>query len=240
MKIQAIRTRLFQEGEKIEDFILESIPHIKSGTILAVTSKIVALAERRTAEPREKEKIILKESEWAMQTKHAWLTIKDGMFITAAGIDESNARSKLILLPKDSFRAAARLRKVLLRHYKIKRLGALITDSRVLPLRAGVVGVALGYAGFGGVKDYRGTFDLFGRKLKMTKVNIADSLATSAVLLMGEGRERRPLAIIEKAPVGFRDRINRRELIIPVADDLYAPLAGKLNLRKPKRKNHRN
>ncbi|HEX9608731.1 MAG TPA: coenzyme F420-0:L-glutamate ligase [Candidatus Paceibacterota bacterium] len=236
MKTKSIYTRLFQEGENLERFILECIPKLKDGNILVVTSKIVALAERRTANPQEKEKIILKESAWTMPTKYVWLTIKDGMFMAAAGIDESNAKGKIILLPKDSFKAAARLRRVLLKRYKIKKLGVLITDSRVLPLRAGVVGVALGYAGFAGIKDYRGSADLFGRTLKMTRVDIADSLATAAVLLMGEGNERKPLAVIEDAPVEFREHVNRQELVIPVADDLYVPLFGKLSLKKPKRK----
>ena len=237
MKIEAIHTRLFQEEESLELFISEHIPRLREGAVLVVTSKIVALAEGRTASPAEKIKIIKKESQWAIPTKYVWLTIKDGMFMAAAGIDESNARGKLILLPKDSFKTAARLRKSLLIYYKIKRLGILITDSRVLPLRAGAVGLALGYAGFGGMKDYRGTSDLFGRKLKTTRVDIADSLATSAVLLMGEGNEQKPLAIIEGAPIGFRNRINRKELIIPVADDLYFPLFGKLSLKEKRKKN---
>lgn len=239
MKIKSIHTRLFQEGEKLEWFILEHIPKLKDGSIIVVTSKIVALAEGRTANPEEKEKIILRESEWAVPTKYVWLTIKDGMFMAAAGIDESNAEGRLILLPKDSFKAAAQLRRALLKRYKVKRLGVLITDSRVLPLRAGVAGVALGYAGFIGIKDYRGSADLFGRKLKMTRVDIADSLATAAVLLMGEGNERKPLAIVEDAPVKFSARVSRKELVIPVADDLYAPLFVKLNLKKAKRKRKR-
>ena len=234
MKIKAIRTRLFEEGENLEGFISEHIPQLTDGSILAVTSKIVALAERRTAATTEKEKLILEESEWAVPTKYVWLTIKDGIVMAAAGIDESNAQWKIILMPKDSFTAATRLRKVLLKRYNIKHLGVLITDSRVLPLRAGVVGVALGYAGFRGIKDYRGTPDLFGRELKMTRIDIADALATAAVLLMGEGRERKPLAIIEKAPVEFRDRINRQELVISPSDDLYFPLLGKLDFKKKK------
>ncbi len=236
MKIKAIHTRLFREGENLEHFIVAHIPRLPDGAILTVTSKIVALSERRTAAPADKVKIIMEESEWAVPTKYVWLTIKDGMFMAAAGIDESNANGKLILLPRNSFLAASRLRKALLKHYNITRLGVLITDSRVLPLRAGVVGVALGYAGFGGIKDYRGGPDIFGRILKMTRVDIADSLAGSAVLLMGEGNEQKPLAIIEDAPVEFKDRTNRRELIIPIDDDLYVPLFGKLHLRYKKNK----
>lgn len=234
MKIKAIRTRLFREAENLERFIIAQVPRLAEGSVLVVTSKVVALSESRTAAPSEKEKIILKESEWAVPTKYVWLTIKDGMFMAAAGVDESNAEGKIILLPRDSFEAADHLHKALRKHYRLKQLGVLITDSRVLPLRAGVVGVALGYAGFSGIKDYRGSPDLFGRKLKITRVDVADSLATAAVLLMGEGKERKPLAIIENAPIAFQKRVDRRELIIPVADDLYVPLFGKLHVKNKK------
>jgi coenzyme F420-0:L-glutamate ligase len=236
MKTKSIRTRLFEEGDNLEQFILEHIPKLKEGSILVVTSKIAALAECRTASPSDKEKLILKESEWVMQTKYAWLTIKDGMFMVAAGIDESNAQDKIILLPKNSFKVAAQLRRSLLKHYKLRCLGVLITDSRVLPLRAGVVGIALGYAGFTGIKDYRTSADLFGEALKMTRVDIADSLASAAVLLMGEGNEGKPIAIVEDAPVEFRERINTRELAVSVTDDLYVPFFKKINLKEPKQK----
>ena len=93
-----------------------------------------------------------------------------------------------------------------------------------MPLRAGVVGVALGYAGFKGLRDYRGKKDISGRKLKFTQTDVADSLATAAVLAMGEGSERQPLAVITNAPVVFTDRVNKKELLIPLKDDMYAPL----------------
>jgi coenzyme F420-0:L-glutamate ligase len=231
MKVKALRTRIFEEGETLEKFILAYLPKLKDNSILVVTSKIVALSENRTDLAKNKDRVIKRESQWVIPTKYIPLTIKDGMLMAAAGIDESNAQGKLVLLPKDSFAAAAKLHKILLKKYKIKNLGILITDSRVLPLRAGVVGVALGYAGFKGVKDYRGQADIFGRVLKMTKVDIADSLATAAVLLMGEGNEQKPLAIIAGAPVEFSNKINRKELVIPLEDDLYAPLFGKIKLK---------
>lgn len=234
MHIHALHTRLFIEGEDLEKFIIEHVPILRDKDILVVTSKIVALAENRTViatDQKSKESLIIKESEWAMPTKYIWISIKDGMIMAAAGIDESNAAGKLILLPKDSFAAAARLRTALRKHYRIKKLGVILTDSRVLPLRAGVVGVAVGYAGFRGVKDYRGTADLFGRKMRMTKVDIADSLATAAVLLMGEGKERRPLALVADAPVEFCERVSRSELAIAPEDDLYAPLFKHLRVK---------
>jgi coenzyme F420-0:L-glutamate ligase len=227
MKVASVRTRVFKKREDLTAFITANVRGLKDGSILAVTSKIIALAQGRVVVAKslkEKEKIIRGESEWAMKTKYVWLTEKDGMILANAGVDESNADGKLILLPKDSFRSVDLLRKKLRKHYKLKKLGVVITDSRIMPLRAGVVGVALGYAGFKGLRDYRGKKDMFGRKLKFTQTDIADSLATAAVLAMGEGSERQPLAVITDAPVEFTERVNKKELLIPLKDDMYAPL----------------
>src|SRR3990167_8860098 len=231
MNIQPIRTRVFTESEDLVQFIVQHVPVLKNGSVLAVTSKIVALAEGsvvRATNARAKEAIIRAESEWQLQAKHGKLTLKDGLLMWNAGIDESNAKGNIILLPKDSFKVAEQLRRKLSKLYKVKLLGVVITDSRVMPLRAGVVGVALGYAGFRGLRDYRGKDDIFGRKLKFTQTDIADSLATAAVLVMGEGKEQKPLCVIEDAPVEFSEKINRKELTIAPKDDMYRPLFGKM------------
>ena len=231
MKVIPIKTRIFKEGEALAGFILSYIPRLKEGSVLVITSKIVALAQNRTAEignARAKDDIIRAESEFAIKTKYCWLTIKDGIVLASAGVDESNANGKLILLPKDSFKIALLLRKKLRQKYGVKKLGIVITDSRTIPLRAGITGVALGYAGFRGVKDYRGMPDIFGRKFKFSRVDMADGLASAAVLVMGEGSERIPLAIIENAPIEFCDRTNREELHIDIKDDMYRPLFSRL------------
>ncbi|OIO33255.1 MAG: hypothetical protein COZ49_03205 [Candidatus Yonathbacteria bacterium CG_4_10_14_3_um_filter_47_65] len=231
MIIRPIKTRVFQEGDDLFAFITDYFKKLSEKSVVVITSKIVALAERRTAiaeNAQMKEKLIRAESEFVIPTKYVWLTIKDGMVMASAGIDESNANGKLILLPKDSFKAARFLRNKLRQKYGVRHLGVLITDSRTIPLRAGVTGVTLGYAGFRGIKDYRGTPDIFGRKFKFSRTNIADSLATAAVLVMGEGNERQPLAIIERAPAEFCDRVNRAELRIDIQEDMYRPLFSKL------------
>lgn len=231
MIINPIKTRVFQEGEDLLAFTTRYIKKLPEKSIIVITSKIVALAENRTVikkDDKSKEKLILSESELAIKTKYVWLTIKDGMVMASAGIDESNASGKLILLPKDSFKTARILRRKLQQKYGIKHLGILITDSRTIPLRAGVTGVALGYAGFSGIRDYRGTPDIFGRKLKFSRTNVADSLATAAVFLMGEGNEQQPLAIIKMTPVKFCDKIHRKELHINIQDDMYRPLFSQL------------
>ena len=111
---------------------------------------------------------------------------------------------------------------------KLKKLGVIVTDSRLLPLRAGVVGVALGYAGFKGIKNYIGKPDLFGRPFEFSKTDMADSVATAAVLVMGEGIEKQPLALISSAPVEFTDKTNRKELKIDIQEDIYKPLFEKI------------
>ncbi len=231
MEIESIQTRVFREGEDLPSFIYEHLPHLPSESILVVTSKIVALSEGRTAPmggEAEKKALIESESERAIRTsykdKHLWLTIKSGMVMANAGIDASNAKGKLILLPQNSFASADFLRTTLRARYNAHPIGILVTDSRTAPLRAGVVGAALGYAGFKGLREYRGTPDLFGRPLEFTRTNIADSLAASAVVLMGEGSERQPLALIRGAPVEWQETVSREELTIPLEDDLYGPL----------------
>nr|AIA17526.1 F420-0:Gamma-glutamyl ligase [uncultured bacterium] len=208
----------------MEAFIPEHIPSLTDGSVLVVTSKIVALAEERTAKVEDHEKLIRSESDLAIRTKYNWLTLKDGMVMSSAGIDESNANGKLILLPKDSFKAAEMLRYSLMARYRLTKLGVIITDSRVFPLRVGAMGAAIGYAGFHGLKDYRGTPDIFGRKIQITRSNVPDALAAAAVHLMGEGSEQRPLCVIEDAQVEFSDSVDRNELRISAADDLYKPL----------------
>lgn len=238
MIVRAVRTRIFKKNEELARFIIAHVPKLKDSSVLAVTSKIVALAEGRTENAKDKktkERLIRTESTWAMESFPGWwLTVKDGTFVINAGIDESNADGVLVLLPKDSFSSASSLRRKLRTHYKIKKLGVIITDSRVAPMRKGVFGMALGYAGFRGLRDYRGIPDIFGRALEVTQVDVADSLASAAALVMGEGREQQPLAVIEDAPVEFCERVNPKELRIAPGGDIYGPLF-KRNVRKKKR-----
>lgn len=227
MRITPVKTRLFNEGEDLAAFIGEHIPSLPEGSILAVASKIVALAEGRVveADKEDKEALIRRESEWMRSILPKWwLTVRDGTVVVNAGIDESNADGKLILLPQDSFSSAENLKEQLKAKFKMSNVGIIITDSRIMPLRAGVVGVALGYAGFKGVKDYRGTPDIFGRPMEVTQTDVADSLATAATLVMGEGNESQPLAIIEDAPIERIGTVDRNELKIPQDQDMFKHL----------------
>lgn len=232
MIIKPIKTRIFHEGENLLAFIIHYFKRIPERSVIVITSKIVSLSEKRTVSlknKRTKENLIRSESEFALPTKYVWLTIKEGVVMASAGIDESNGNGKFILLPKNAFKTASFLRRKLQEKYRVKKLGLLITDSRTMPLRAGITGFALGYAGFRGIKDYRGKTDIFKRKFKFSRTNVADSLATAAIFMMGEGNEQQPLAIIKNAPIEFCNKLHRKELHIKIRDDMYQPLFNKLN-----------
>ena len=230
MTIHAISTTLFQKNQNLAGFILRHAGQIiKEKSILCVTSKIVSLSEGRTvcSQNQDKKALIKKESEVYIGEigYGTHLTIKEGQLIPSAGIDKSNSpEGDYILYPKKPFKTAETLRKTLQKKLSLKKMGLIITDSRTLPLRTGTVGLALSYSGFKGVKNMIGKQDLFGRPLKMTRINLVDSLAISAVMLMGEGAESCPLAIIHKAPVVFTQKTNFREIKIPLKEDLYYPL----------------
>ncbi len=240
MKITPVKTALFAAREDLAAFILTHIPVVEENTILAVTSKLFCLWKGKILpyeSEKQKEKLIEQESDFALKTPLCWLSIKDGMVMTNAGIDASNANGNLLLFPPDMYGLAAQLRAQLARAWQVKNLGIVVTDSMILPLRAGVVAGAVAYAGFKGVQDKRGQADLFGRKLEVTLVDVADSLASAASLCMGEANESRPLALIQAAPAEFVDEVPPNEIKYPVAHDLYTPLFQAVGYKQKGEKN---
>jgi dihydrofolate synthase / folylpolyglutamate synthase len=231
MKITPVRTEIFRPHQELGTFIVSSLEgrRVPEKAIVVVTSKIVSLAEGRISNcpPDEKEKLVTAEADHYLGELGfgCRLTIKHGQLIPSAGIDESNCEGGgFILYPVDPFATARRLHTLLREKFHRRELGILLTDSRSIPLRHGVVGTALAHWGFGAVKSQVGRADLFGRPLKMTKVNLADSLAAAAVLMMGEADESSPLALIEDAPVDFTTHSSPGEIQVSPEEDIYFPL----------------
>lgn len=205
MVIKAIKTRkLLPPKDNLWD-LLSTIKSLKENSVVAITSKVVAIGEGRCIPLRsiDKDKLIVKEADKYLPRKLNELTmytIKNNLLVAAAGIDESNGASCYILWPKNPELSAKKIWEFLRKKFYLKNLGIIITDSRVTPLRRGVMGVAISYFGFKPIKDYRGKKDLFGRKFEMETTDLPDSLATAAVLEMGEGAECQPIAIISDVP----------------------------------------
>lgn len=234
MNIRPIHTRLFEENEALVPFILKHIRSIKDGDILAITSKILALSQGRTAPLDQKENLIRREARKIIETPWALLAFIDNEWVINAGVDESNADGKIILLPLDPQASARTLRTAIMKKLSLKKLGIIITDTRSVPLRAGTVGRAIGYAGFEPFRSYKGATDLFGRKSRYTESNVADALATAAVLEMGEGDERSPLALIKAAPAIFTSKKINSLLSFPAEQDIFSYVFESSGKKKPR------
>jgi F420-0:gamma-glutamyl ligase len=235
MIVRSIKTGKILPGSgTIFDVLDKSIKNLKEGSIVAITSKIVAICEGRTVPLNlaDKEELIIQESDYYLPKKkgsHGHRTIAEHTLVSGAGIDESNAGGNYVLLPKDPQKSANEIRAYLVNKLGFKTLGVVITDSVSTPLRLGASGIAMGWSGFEALKNYRGTPDLFGRKFKTSRADIAGGLAAAAVLVMGEGSEQTPIAIIQNVPfIKFQSRNPTKEELeymnFAIEDDLFAPL----------------
>lgn len=206
---------------------------LKDGDIIFITSKILGLAEGRTVKIGgiEKATLIKQESERYLPyfnetgNFHVNLTVTQNILIPAAGIDESNADGYYVMWPQNPDATCQKIHDHLVKKHHISNLGVVATDSHTTPLRWGVTGIAIGFAGIEPLKDIRGKLDLFGRPMQITKVNIIDALTAMAVLLMGESNECTPIVILRDFnKISFSDTASMADLKISPAEDLYQPL----------------
>lgn len=243
MILNAIKTEKILPNQKTLTAVLDKyVKKFPEASILVISSKIVSLCEGRIRELAEdKEKILQEESDYFLPKKYrvsgATCAITHHAFIGFAGIDESNSAGHFVLLPKDAQKTATFVYKYLKTRFNLARCGVIITDSHSTPLRRGASGIALAYKGFEGLKDYRGTEDLFGRKLKMEMANIADALASAAVLVMGEGNEQTPLVLVQNTNgITYSDKApTKKELsdfFVDIHDDIFSPLFNIKRLKK--------
>ena len=238
---------LVRPGDDLCAILLDAVhaqTALRDGDVLVVAQKIVSKAEDRlvcladvtpsaaaVALAAETEKdprlvqLILDESVAVVRKRPGVLIVRHRLgFVGAnAGIDQSNVDhgtgEVALLLPVDPDASAAALHRRILEETG-KRVGVVISDSTNRPWRLGTTAIAIGAAGMSVFDDRRGTSDLFGRELKITLVNRADSIATAAVLVMGETTERIPAAIVRGFPPesseGNAAAINR-----PLTEDLF-------------------
>ncbi len=244
MQITAIKTSIVQLGDNLEVFLTNHVPELTERSILSVTSKIVALCEGRavpkiSGEREEKHQIVRQEAEKYLDPNgskyNLMLTIKSGVLAVNAGVDESNVDpDHYVLLPENSFFSAERIWRWGRQKFDLKEFGVIITDSRTVPLKWGVLGTALGYCGFVGLRSEIGKPDLYGRPMHMTQVNNAESLAVASVYVGGETAEAQPLVLIADVPqIEFTQAPpsakEQRSLHIKPEEDVYWPVISKAN-----------
>lgn len=235
MRFIKVKTKsLVPPQDDIYKILRTSLPRLWEGDVIFITSKILAIHQGRCIkiDPQhvQKDRLIKKEADKYIQRRLApygnfYLTIKNSTLIPSAGIDESNGNGYYILWPRRVNSLLKELRDHLKKKFKLKNLAVVATDSHTIPLRYGVVGISIGSYGLEPLYDYRGKRDIFGRKLKYTKINIVDALSAMAVLLMGEGNEQIPIIVLRGAKfIKFSNTASHKKLAIPAQQDLYAPL----------------
>lgn len=243
MQVTPIKTHKIQYGDLLSDVLDAYILDLQENCIIALTSKIISVLEGRIIDKQgiDKYALIRQEADLLLKTDqnpyNIYLTIKDGILIPSAGIDESNVDDVYVLYPSNAWETTHEIWKNLRAKHGVKNLGVIITDSHTSIMRGGVTGIALGWCGFDPLYSYIGKPDIYGHPLKSTQINIADSLAVSAVFVMGEGNEQTPLALITQIPhITFLNhppsKEDKENMVIHPEKDLYAPLLGSVKWEK--------
>lgn len=214
---------------------------LRSSDIIVLAQKILSKAERRLVrlgvvkpsstarefaramrkDPRQVE-LILRETKRVVRRRgrHLIVQTRHGLVCANAGVDKSNVEGQDVftLLPKDPDKSARRIRRQI-REETGKDVSVIVSDTFGRPWRVGQANVAIGLSGMRPWVDYRGTKDMYGYKLSVTMMAVADELAGAAELVMNKS-DGIPVAIIR----GFSPRRGRgsaRELIRPARQDLF-------------------
>jgi coenzyme F420-0:L-glutamate ligase/coenzyme F420-1:gamma-L-glutamate ligase len=193
-------------------------------TDVTPSAQATTLATQLKKDPRLVE-LILSESTRIVRAQNGVLIVAHrlGYVMANAGIDQSNishaSGERALLLPADPDGSAANIKATLDRTFSIQ-CGVVINDSFGRPWRNGVVGVAIGAAGVGSLQSFVNAPDLFGRPLRATEIAIADEIAASASLLMGQAAEGCPVVIL-KGLKPSASPLPAAVLIRPESQDLF-------------------
>ncbi len=241
-----------EPGANISKTIIDSIKlsklNLEEFDILVIAQKIISKAETRMididsvipstralkfATVHDKDprliQLILDESRKVIRVtqKHLITQTKHGFICANAGIDQSNVSNNprhALLLPKNPDRSARNIRKSIFQLAR-RKVSVIICDTFGRPFRNGQTNVAIGISGINPLKSYIGTPDIFGRKLKVTEIAVADEIASAAELVMGKTLQI-PVAIVRGYPYQLiesdpENKIDISILIRNEKDDLF-------------------
>jgi len=211
---------------------------LSDGDLIVISQKIVSKADgllvdvtgirpsaraKRLAKVTKKDprvaELILRDTSKVLHVTSQTLVVrrKDGLVCLNAGVDKSNVKGHHIYsrLPPNSDNSA---RKILtsLEDLSGRKLAVIIADTYSRPLRVGQVEFAIGIAGMEPIMDYRGLKDMYGYRLRYKYVALADEAAAAAELVMGQGTERTPVAIIrglERMKRSLNGNLSRKFLL---------------------------
>jgi coenzyme F420-0:L-glutamate ligase/coenzyme F420-1:gamma-L-glutamate ligase len=239
---------LIRPGDNLAQLLVDAARRVKAGIrkgdVLVVGQKAVSKSEARLVDidqvkPSNKAlklarttsrnpgfvEIVLKDSKKVVAADKTRLivTTKQGWTCLNGGVDKSNVKGPVTyaLLPTNPDGSARRLRNQI-RKLTGRSVGVIICDTHSRPFRLGQVEETIGLAGLNPFVDYRGKKDLFGYQLRFKNVAIADELASAAELVMGQGRERIPAALVRGMKrVKFQDQARSSGLVVSRREDLF-------------------
>ena len=240
---------LVEPGDDLGAVLVDSVRHAgivpRDRDVFVVAQKVVSKAEGRYVDLRDvvpsaraielaaavgKDprivEVILSEAHEVVRYGHGVLIVAHrlGFVMANAGVDQSNIRhpddgERVLLLPENPDVSCARLKERIDDCFGVD-VAVVINDSFGRPWRNGVVGVALGAAGFPSLLNLIGAPDLFGRAMRVTEVAIADEIASAASLLMGQTDAGLPL-VHARGLAWSAPACNAAALLRPKARDLF-------------------
>lgn len=259
MQLFPIKMGLVKSGDDLVETILDSIRkqklEIEDNDVLAMASKIVSYSQGRTVrlsevkpsmgakklakafslEPEFAEIVLCEAEKVYGGVEKAVLTLKDHVLTANAGIDKKNAPLDSVVLWPENLVGWLQTFRTRIRHETRRNIGVLVVDSGLIPLRIGTVGLALAVAGFKPVREWRGKTDLYGRAIVITRHAVADDMASSVHLLMGEATEMIPVVLVKQAPVDFDDQVHgSEEMMMPFQDCIFMNAYEGKNYRNKK------
>jgi len=211
--------------------------------ILVVTQKIVSKAEgrvfkldeikpslfaRRASKHLRKDprllELILRESKSIVrmidghlitETRHGWVCAN-------SGVDKSNVSGgdSVALLPLDSDRSALRIRERV-KELTNRSVVVIISDTFGRPFRLGHTDVCIDVSGLHPLRDLRGETDIFGYVLRVKQTAVADELASAAELVIGNGKEKIPVAIIRGYKFTYNETAHATDIVMPWEKNLF-------------------
>lgn len=233
-------------GDRLDSIILgalgDSGTGLADGDIVVVAQKVVSKAEGRivdlgTVRPSKKAaslarklkkdprvvELILKEAKEVVKVQNGIIITetRHGLVCANSGVDQSNLEqgSTAALLPVNPDASAKRLRDSL-RPATGRDIAVIITDTFGRPFREGQVNVAVGLAGLRPIKSYIGKNDMYGRRLRVTEIAVADEVASAAELVMGKAGGV-PVAIVRGCDFEKYEKGSAKRLVRPKKNDLF-------------------
>lgn len=238
---------IIKEGDNLAELICKAAEAqgtpMQNGDIIVVTHVAVSRAEGRTVNLDEVEpspfaryygelygkdpaliEVILREAKNVIRMVNGKIITetRQGFICANSGVDKSNVPGERVvaLLPEDPDASARRIREDIMR-ITGKDVAVIISDTHGRPFREGEINVAIGVAGIEPIRDRRGDKDLFGYVLRVKRTAIADELASAAELVIGQGDEGIPAAIIRGYRFTESETATAKELIRPKERELF-------------------